>query len=146
VIHKIRFGIRRLAILFVLLVLLPPTVAWLVAAPAQAAASTPTPPWWNGVCDVGNNPGSHPIGASYNGVQACGPGPTQGGTDHLVRFYPGAWGEYEWECVELVMRYLYLVYGIAPYSANGNTVVSDYGLFEVNRDRVSCRSPGVTGG
>ena len=26
----------------------------------------------------------------------------------LVHFFAGAWGEYEWECVELAMRYLYL--------------------------------------
>jgi hypothetical protein len=53
-------------------------------------------------------------------------GQLQGGYDRFVRFFPGAWGEYEWQCVELVMRYMYLVYGIAPYSADGNSVVSNY--------------------
>lgn len=90
------------------------------------ASKRPSPSWWSGNCDVNNHPGSYPLGASYNGVQACGPGPLQGGYDYLVHFYSGAWGEYEWECVELVMRYMYLVYGISPYSANGNTVVSNY--------------------
>jgi hypothetical protein len=90
------------------------------------ASKRPSPSWWSGNCDVNNHPGSYLLGASYNGVQACGPGPLQGGYDHLVHFYSGAWGEYEWECVELVTRYMYLVYGVNPYSANGNTVVSNY--------------------
>jgi CHAP domain-containing protein len=107
--------------------------------------SAPVPPWWNGNCDVNNHPGSYPLGASFNGVQACGPGPLQGGYDQLVRFFPGAWGEYEWECVELVMRYMYLVYGIAPYSANGNTVVSNYSgtvLAKISNNGSSLPSPG----
>jgi hypothetical protein len=105
----------------------------------------PSPSWWSGSCDVGNHPGSHPLGASYNGVVACGPGPTQGGYDHLVHFYSGAWGEYEWECVELVMRYMYLVYGIHPYSANGSTVVSHYSgsaLTKVSNNGSSLPRPG----
>ena len=101
-------------------------VAGTALSAASARATTGTPPWWSGTCDVNNDPGSYALGASFDGVQACGPGPTQGGSDHLVRFFSGAWGEYEWECVELVMRYMYLVFGIAPYSANGNTVVSGY--------------------
>jgi hypothetical protein len=43
-----------------------------------------------------------------------------------VDFFPGAWGEYEWECVELSMRWLYLEYGVRPYSANGSGVVDNY--------------------
>jgi CHAP domain-containing protein len=115
------------------------------AAVAGHVRSAPTPPWWNGNCDVNNHPGSYPLGASFNGVEACGPGPLQGGHDQLVRFFPGAWGEYEWECVELVMRYMYLVYGITPYSANGNTVVSNYGgsvLTKVSNNGSSLPSPG----
>jgi hypothetical protein len=98
-----------------------------------ATADVGAPPWWKDaqghptVCDTANYPGSYALGASYNGVQACGPGPTQGGADHLVHFFTNAWGEYEWECVELVMRYMYQVYGIAPYSApGGKDVVANY--------------------
>jgi CHAP domain len=111
----------------------------------QAPATAPTPPWWSGNCDVNNHSGSYPLAASYNGVEACGPGPLQGGYDKLVHFFPGAWGEYEWECVELVARYMYLVYGIHPYSANGNTVVSNYSgsvLSKVSNDGASLPSPG----
>jgi CHAP domain len=76
---------------------------------------------------------------------ACGPGIGQGGTDVEAYFFQGAWGEYEWECVELVMRYMYLVFGIVPYSANGDTVVSNYNgnvLTQVSNNGTSLPSPG----
>ncbi len=102
-------------------------------APALwAAADLPAPGWWYGDCDTdyyqaqGGTP-AYALGAAYRGVKACGPRPwADGAPDVLVRFYPAAWGEYEWECVELSMRYLYLAYGIAPYGANGNQVVDNY--------------------
>ena len=56
-----------------------------------------------------------------------GPGSAQGGTDVEEHFFQGAWGEYEWECVELVMRYMYLVFGIAPSQRQWRyPVVSNY--------------------
>src|SRR5271157_4148256 len=88
-----------------------------------------TPAWWRGgTCDPENAPGSHPLGASWDGLVACGPGPTQGGTDHLVDYFPGAWGEFEWECVELSMRWMYLAWGVNPYPADGWDVVRNYNL------------------
>jgi hypothetical protein len=117
----------------------------LVALPSSPASATDTPSWWNGTCDVNNHPGSYALAASYNGVQACGPGKDQGGADREVHFYKGAWGEYEWECVELVMRYMYLIYDISPYSANGNTVVSNYKgkvLTNVSNNGASLPTPG----
>jgi CHAP domain len=95
-------------------------------AGAVPAATGDVPSWWNGSCNSGNHPGSFPLGASYLGMPACGPRPLAGGGDTLVQFFPGAWGEYEWECVELSMRFLYLTYGQAPYGANGNQVVANY--------------------
>jgi hypothetical protein len=87
-----------------------------------------TPGWWQaGTCDPTNYPGSHPLGA-WHGLVACGPGPTQGGSDHPVSFFPGAWGELEWECVELSMRWMYLAWGVNPYPANGWDVVRNYDL------------------
>ena len=116
-----------------------------VAAP-PAAADASAPSWWLGAtCDAADNPGSYALGASYDGVVACGPGTAQGGTDVEEYFFQGAWGEYEWECVELVMRYMYLVFGIAPYSANGDTVVSNYNgnvLTQVSNNGTSLPSPG----
>ncbi|MGH9304311.1 MAG: CHAP domain-containing protein, partial [Acidimicrobiales bacterium] len=43
-----------------------------------------------------------------------------------VQFYPGAWGEYEWECVELSMRFMLEAWGVPPYPADGNDVVANY--------------------
>jgi CHAP domain-containing protein len=114
-------------------------------AVGRALASAPAPQWWNGNCDVNNHPGSYPLGAAYNGVEACGPGPYQGGYDHTVHFFSRAYPVLEWECVELVMRYMYLVYGVAPYSANGSTVVRNYTgtvLKKVSNNGSSLPSPG----
>jgi hypothetical protein len=71
----------------------------------------PTPGWWSGICDDNNHPGSFPLSS---------------GEDVAVSFFPGAWGELEWECVELSMRWLYLEYGVRPYAANGSGVVANY--------------------
>jgi hypothetical protein len=35
-------------------------------------------------------------------------------------------GEGEWQCVELAMRFMTLVYGVTPYGANGDGVVDNY--------------------
>ncbi|MFC7761306.1 CHAP domain-containing protein [Catellatospora bangladeshensis] len=117
--------------------------AGIVAVGQPATAAAPTPSWWSGDCNVNNHPGSYALGASYNGVKACGT--TMNNNERLVRFFPGAWGEYEWQCVELVMRYLYLVHGIAPYGANGKDVVNNYPgtlLAKVNNSGSSTPSPG----
>lgn len=99
--------------------------------PARPNQTLPPPSWWKGTCDdttyydaTGDH--TYPLGATYEGMQACGPMPSHGYPDVLVRFFPGAWGEYEWECVELAMRYLYLADGIDPYNANGSQVVWNY--------------------
>lgn len=92
----------------------------------------PTPAWWIGECDTTNyekvaGVPAYPLGGIYRGVKACGPRPWyDDAPDVLVRFFVGAWGEYEWECVELSMRYLYLAYNIAPYPGNGKDVVANY--------------------
>jgi CHAP domain len=108
-------------------------------------AAARTPSWWSGNCDVNNHPGSYPLGASYNGVAACGPGTDQGGSDYPVYFFPNAYPVLEWECVELVMRYMYLIYNVDPYGANGSTVVSNYSgntLSQVSNNGSSLPSPG----
>jgi hypothetical protein len=96
--------------------------------PAPPSADPlPAPAWWSGSCDSGNYAGAHPLGASYRGVDVCGPRPgADGAPNQLVRFFPGAWGELEWQCVELSMRYLYVAYGVSPYGANGKDVVDNY--------------------
>jgi CHAP domain len=99
-----------------------------VQSSVPAAGSTlPTPSWWSGTCDKGNDPGSYELGTTtYRGVMACGPRHRdRNGTEPWV--YIGGWGEKEWECVELVMRYMYQAgYVTHGYQANGNQVVAHY--------------------
>jgi len=89
--------------------------------PISPLADLPIPSWWSGDCNVSNHPGSYPLGASYRGVKACGPL----GSAVPVNFGVGA-TQLEWQCAELSKRYLYLAYGIAPYSAHGKDVVNNY--------------------
>jgi hypothetical protein len=97
------------------------------APPGDDSNPLPAPSWWSGSCDSGNYAGAHALGASFRGVEVCGPRPgADGAPNRLVRFFPGAWGELEWQCVELSMRYLYLAYGVSPYGANGKDVVDNY--------------------
>jgi hypothetical protein len=105
------------------------TVAICLSAclPPAPGGTLPAPSWWSGSCDSGNYAGAHPLGASYRGVEVCGPRPgADGAPNRLVQFFPGAWGELEWQCVELSMRYLYVAYGVSPYGANGKDVVDNY--------------------
>lgn len=120
-----------------------PAVATLPGIPPPVRA----PSWWSGVCDVDDHPGSFPL-SSWDGLTACAPGPNRGGYDQPVLFFGGAWGQYEWECVELSMRWMYLEYGVHPYPANGGQVVSNYspadggGLHAVANDGTSVPEPG----
>ncbi|MBX3057128.1 MAG: SUMF1/EgtB/PvdO family nonheme iron enzyme [Anaerolineae bacterium] len=82
--------------------------------------TVPVSPWWSGNCNVGNHPGSYQL-AAYDGLVACGPLRSS----RLVYFFPGARGQYEWQCAELAKRYLYLKHNIAPYQANGKDVVNN---------------------
>ena len=104
-----------------------------VTAPTAGATKSalPTPSWWNGVCDDGHyfavaGRHSYPLGASFLGVQVCGPRHgSDGGPD--VLWTRAGRGEYEWECPELAFRFMYLAYGISSaWHANGNTVYDNY--------------------
>jgi hypothetical protein len=95
--------------------------------PGGTGTTLDAPSWWSGSCDSGNYAGAKVLGASYRGVDVCGPRPgADGAANRLVRFFPGAWGELEWQCVELSMRFMYLAYGVSPYGANGKDVVDNY--------------------
>lgn len=113
----------------------------------QALASDlPSPSWWDSECDYNHylsgsgGIASYPLGASYRNVKACGPRPYfDGAPDVVVYFFSGAHGELEWECVELSMRFMYLAYGVAPYSGNGKDVVNNYPgtrLVKISNDTV----------
>lgn len=101
-------------------VTLPPAITDEADKQEQSPATVPVPPWWNGNCNVGNHPNSYQL-ATYDGLVACGPRYTS----RLVYFFPGARGQYEWQCTELAKRYLYLKYNIPPYQANGKDVVNN---------------------
>jgi hypothetical protein len=99
---------------------------------ATSISNLPFPPWWDGDCDKNtyyDQTGiwSYPLGGSYRAVKACGPRPwADGAPNAYTQFFAGSWGVLEWECVELSMRFMYLAYGIVPYKANGNQVVTNY--------------------
>ena len=58
-----------------------------------SVATVPYPSWWNGNCDV-NNHSDASLYASWNGLDACGPGAAyQGGYDTVTHFFSGAFGE-----------------------------------------------------
>ena len=89
------------------------------------------PAWWSGICDDNNyfsdltahNIHSNPIGVPWHGVQACGPVTYKSPyPHHVVPFFSGTWGEIEFECVELSMRFLYQEWGIQPWSGDANTI------------------------
>ncbi len=86
----------------------------------ESLGAVPFPSWWSGNCNVDNHPGSFQL-ATYDGLVSCGPI----GSSQLVYFFPGAVGQYEWQCTELAKRYLYLKYSINPYQANGKDVVNN---------------------
>lgn len=113
-----------------------------------AGGQIPSPPWWVGSCDAkrsGADPNSAPLGAAWDGLVACGPGPNEGGYDSVVNFFPGSWGEYEWECVELSMRWMYLAWGVPPYPANGDQVVDNYAKYNPSGPKLTVVKNGTRG-
>ncbi|GHO48074.1 CHAP domain-containing protein [Ktedonospora formicarum] len=111
-----------------------------------------TPSWWSGTCNYNNflrDTGweAWKMNSGYNGVYPCGPRPSAGGPDHLVQFYSGSWGAYEFECVELALRWMYQAYGVKPYKANGNQIVNNYstsyggGLRVIHNNTACCGYP-----
>ena len=96
-------------------------------------ANPSNPSWWHGDCDYetyfqgSGGIAPYRLGAVYLGMPACGPRPWFDSTPNvLAHFFPGSWGVLEWQCTELAMRFLYLIYGINPYQANGSQVVWNY--------------------
>jgi N-acetylneuraminic acid mutarotase len=126
-IHKITLQQKILFGLCIFLItLLKPSITY---------ADFLAPSWWNGdQCDSTHytsiNVGDIPVLlTTWLGVQTCGYGPNQTPSWPDVPIYmPGSSvAEYEWECTELVKRYLYLAYGTPALSGtNGDQVVTNY--------------------
>jgi hypothetical protein len=119
-------------------------------------ANLPNPPWWSlyttsdpykasdrDACNVNNHSGSYRLsGNSYGSaiignVPACGPGPTQGGSDVLVSFTGGG-AAYQWECVEYSMRWVKLTYGEPTWNLNGKAsrIVVNYPVGQSGRNLI----------
>jgi hypothetical protein len=160
---------RRGLALFVLVAVGVPALPGLGATGGTAGAQTTVPSWWTGECDSGwwnaraaaagwRGVGAHPLGASYLGIPVCGPRPAEDGAPDVAWRRPG-WGELEFECVELAMRFMAQTYGVSPYGANGDGVVRNYsaadggnlvkiangtsGLAPLPGDVISFDSPGL---
>ncbi|HEY7021902.1 MAG TPA: peptidoglycan DD-metalloendopeptidase family protein [Ktedonobacterales bacterium] len=89
----------------------------------QGIASLPAPAWWNtAMCDSSIVRDSHPLGANYRGVLACGPG----GNYVRTTKFPGAKQPYEWQSSELAFRYLNMAYQVPSFDADANTIVANY--------------------
>ncbi len=104
-------------------------------SPLIAFANYSAPTWWNGdQCDsthyTAGNGHTPVLQATWSGVQSCGYGPLQSPynwSDVSVTLPGASAADYEWECTELVKRYLFLAYGsIALGSTSGDQVVAHY--------------------
>src|SRR6266487_1702369 len=104
-------------------------------SPLMAHADYSAPSWWNGdQCDsthYNNGNGHTPqLLITWSGIQTCGYGPNQNPynwSDVSVTMPAATAADYEWECTELVKRYLYLAYSATALSStNGDQVVANY--------------------
>ena len=109
------------------------------AASSQLVPSVPAtdiqPAWWNSTtgpnmpCDYTNYKNYTRVKpvrlTSWRGIEVCGPAPT---TDNPVLFIPNPnkTTENEFECTELVKRYLLLLYDLPSVAAYGYQVVDNY--------------------
>jgi hypothetical protein len=131
-------GVRRLgsSALAITALVAMPLVAVEARTTQTAGADVSAPSWWSGDCDANwwnpqaaakgwTGPGAHRLGAVYLGVPVCGPRRSGDAAPDVLWRRPG-WGELEFECVELAMRFMAQVYGVAAYAANGNGVVRNY--------------------
>src|SRR5207302_6289220 len=133
--HRFMLFSRVLRVALVLLMSATACGVFAFTPPAHAADAS-APSWWSGDCDANHwnveaaakgwtGAGAHRLGAAYLGVPVCGPRRSVDGAPDVLWSKTG-WGHYEWECVELAMRFMNVVFGVSPYGANGNQVVSNY--------------------
>lgn len=100
------------------------------------AVTYPKPPWWTGAnganCNDTNyynssSPHTHStVITTWNGVQVCGPRPIAGGPNVSVQFSYSSTNEGEWQCTELVKRYLLMAFSVPSVAADGDEVVTAY--------------------
>src|SRR6266702_5261083 len=144
---KLKSVVLTAVILAMLAASILPFVVFASQKSATTSNSTINVPWWSGDCDDGNyskhvhdsngNP-VHPYIlrdsatgqlAIWKGIESCGPKPLdvpKNQPDNFVYFTATSSQEQEFECTELVKRYLKLTYGLDAISANGDQVVGAY--------------------
>lgn len=109
-------------------------ISMVITMTASASYIYPKPPWWNSsTCDDSyyyshTDPQVHStLITTWNGIDVCGPLPVDGGESIIHQFTTGGSSELEWECAELVKRYLYLSMNtISLGNAHGYQVVQRY--------------------
>ena len=111
----------------------PPHSAASSAANTEASLPPPArkPGWWAGTCDKKRTPGSKP-GPIWHGLVSCGPGSIGAGVYETGPLSANV----EWQCVELIERWLYLEFKLkqvvsvandsTPDGTNGYEVVRHY--------------------
>jgi hypothetical protein len=117
------------------------------APPELAEAAEGLPTWWNGDCDTVNfkardsmHRNAFRLNNGFLGVVPCGPIP--GPTGDVTVQFPDAQGrdfkghgEFEFQCVELCMRFMQVVHGITAYPGNGSQVVPNFLTMSKPKDR-----------
>src|SRR6266516_12172 len=125
----------KLRLLLLLALLIVGTLVTFVPRSHALALTYPKPSWWNGdTCDSTHYHANNADGltssvlATWNGITACGPIPgTDTNKEANVQFTTGGSTENEWQCTELVKRYLFIVFGaLSIGNTNGNQVVDTY--------------------
>jgi len=125
--------IRRFVCLLILLLGIL-GAGFLTFIPRNVAHATDfgSPSWWSGPdCDATSYDNTaHKLLTTWseNGLKVCGPGST-GNYESFI----GGSSVQEWQCVELVDRYLLLAFGaIPPGGTDGNQVVDHYTSYYPN--------------
>lgn len=103
------------------------------ASPVHAPAFDPKPPHYSDPCDAQDYDATTQfhdwrnfLGASYQGVPACGPRPASGGAEVQATLADGSEPVAQFGAPELSLRWMYLAYGIPPYAGNGDQLYGRY--------------------
>ena len=103
------------------------------ASPGRVAGFDPKPAHYSDLCDVENYDATtqfhewrNALGASYQGVPACGPRPASGGPEVQATLADGSAPIVQFGAPELSLRWMFLAYGTPPYAGNGDQLYGRY--------------------
>lgn len=136
--QKLQSVVSVCLLLGIVIIMLLPTLGQVLPVHAQATSAHALqlqsdyslPNWWDGThCDSTNNPQANPNPLTvWRGIEVCAPLP--GKSNMVARPFPGPSGtpsENEFQCTELVARYLWLAYGLAePHPTDGSGIVDTF--------------------